>query len=161
MASPWNCPSRRDVPPTPGQTPLRSAGRLVAAIALAALLGCGQKGPRLVPVTGTVTLDGQPVADAGVLFMPVEGGPPASGTTDQQGRFRLRTVNREGAVAGKHRVAVTKSETTGVGDFGAVGPEGIKVIWHVPEKYSRPQTSGLEATVDDGGGEFTFELSSG
>ena len=127
---------------------------------LSALLGCGQKGPRLVPVTGTVTLDGQPVAHAGILFTPVECGPPASGTTDEQGQFRLRTVNREGAVTGEHRVAVTKSETTGVGDFGAVGPEGITVIWHVPEKYSRPKTSGLEAAVDDDGGEFTFELSS-
>ena len=64
-----------------------------------------------------VTLDGQPVADAGVMFLPVDSreGPPASGTTDAEGRFTLITANRpEGAPIGSHRVAISKDEATAI-----------------------------------------------
>ena len=134
-------------------------GRLVA-LALLLVAGCGRQGPTLLPASGVVTLDGQPVAEAGVIFTPTDGGPSASGATDSQGRFELRTVNRPGAVAGKHVATVTKQETTGIGEFGAVGPEGIKTIWHVPEKYSNPRTSGLEYHVDRDSSGFAIELSS-
>lgn len=78
--------------------------------------GCGAKFP-LVPVTGTVMLDGQPLAGAFVIFAPVEPSPGslrvATGMTDANGRFTLRT-NYEprwtgmGAVPGTHRVTISK-----------------------------------------------------
>jgi hypothetical protein len=71
--------------------------------------GCGGD-PQLAEVTGTVTLDGKPLKDVEVRFMP----DPAKGTpglsascyTDAQGRYTLRTGNREkrGAAVGTHRV---------------------------------------------------------
>jgi hypothetical protein len=121
--------------------------------------GCGG-GLALVPVSGVVTLDGKPVADAGVLFAPVAGGPPATGGTDANGAFELRTNNRPGAVVGKHRVTVIKRETLGLGPLGPTSPKGIQVIWHVPERYSKAETSGLQLTVERGGGEFPLALSS-
>ncbi len=130
------------------------------ALLLIVAAGCGRRGPTLLPVSGVVTLDGRPVAQAGIIFSPAEGGPAASGSTDAQGKFQLRTVNESGAVAGKHLVTVTKQETTGLGDFGAVGPEGIKAIWHVPEKYSNRKTSGLECTVGSDSDDVQIELSS-
>ncbi len=141
-----------------------SEPRRVTAVGLVLLMifvaGCGRQGPVLLPVSGVVTLDGQPVAEAGVIFTPAEGGPAASGTTDAQGRFQLRTVNESGAVAGEHLVTVTKQETTGLGDFGAVGPEGVKTIWHVPEKYGNRKTSGLKFTVGPDSDDAKIELSS-
>ena len=56
-----------------------------------------------------VTLDGQPLAGAEVMFVPREGGRPATGTSDEQGKFQLTTiVNNDGALLGAHGVAITK-----------------------------------------------------
>ncbi len=83
-----------------------------AALAGPAGLGCG-RGARTVPVQGTVTLDGVPMAGVAVSFTPIgaEGavGPGSSGVTDEHGRFSLKTVDdrrRTGAVVGKHRVTL-------------------------------------------------------
>lgn len=120
-------------------------------------VGC-DRGLQLGPAEGTVTLDGQPMEGASVIFTHVEGGPAATGSTDAQGRFKLRSVNREGAKVGEHKVTITKKETLNLGPFGPTSPEGIKIIWHVPEKYSKAETSGLTATVPDE--EIKFELTS-
>lgn len=130
-----------------------------AAAVFAVLAGCGPGGPRLVPVTGTVTLDGKPVADAGVMFKPSGNLPPATANTDAQGHFSLVTLNRPGAVLGEHQVSIVKQETTGVGDFGAVGPGGVKTTWLVPQKYSIPESSGLKAAVTADQRHFDFSLS--
>jgi hypothetical protein len=72
-------------------------------------LGCG--GPHLAPVTGRVTLDGKPLADATVGFYPIGGDAAhtSSGRTNSNGEFTLTTVadNRAGAVVGKYRVSIT------------------------------------------------------
>jgi len=123
------------------------------------IAGC-DRGLALAPAEGTVTLDGRPVAEAGVFFTPIEGGPSATGSTDAAGHFKLRSANREGAMVGEHRVTITKKETRGLGPFGPTSPEGITIIWHVPQKYSNTKTTDLTATVPSGGDEFTFELTS-
>lgn len=124
---------------------------------LLAAAGCGG-GLELIPVTGTVTLDDQPLADAAVVFTPVGGGPAASATTDAQGRFQLTTVDRPGAVPGVHLVTVTKQTMLGVTEGDMPGPGGVRVQWHVPEKYSNPETSGLRANVSANEKEFAFRL---
>src|SRR4029077_9823795 len=64
-------------------------------------------------VTGVLKLDGQPAPDFIVQFVPDtdnnKNGFPSSGTTDAEGRFRLKTNDKspkEGAVIGSHRVVV-------------------------------------------------------
>jgi hypothetical protein len=78
-----------------------------------ALTGCGESGPKYVPVSGVVTLDGKPYGDAVVVFQPkaTEGnmnpGRGSAGETDAQGRFVLKTDDGKlGAVVGKHLVRV-------------------------------------------------------
>ena len=73
---------------------------LAASACLIGLAGCGKSNVDLVPVDGTVTLDGQPVADAGVMFVPkkAEHGLPAAGSTDANGHFALSTANRPGGM---------------------------------------------------------------
>lgn len=131
----------------------------LAALALLVAAGCSRS-LELIPVTGIVTLDGKPVEDAAVLFMPMAGGPAASGTTDAQGRFQLSSVNQSGVVPGEHQVTITKQTMLGITPDGLPDAGGIRIQWHVPEKYSRPETSGLKANVDPSQGEFRFSLSS-
>ncbi len=129
----------------------------LVALFLGAVAGCGG-GLELAPASGKVTLDSRPLADAAVNFVPVDGGPVASGVTDDQGRFSLATVNRPGAVPGRHRVTVTKQIVTGIAEDGTVEPGGVQIEWIVPQRYAKPDTSGLTATVGGEQQEHTFDL---
>jgi uncharacterized lipoprotein YajG len=142
-------------------TQLVSLALLAGALLVA---GC-DRGPRMVPVTGVVTVDGKPVDKAAVLFAHVDGGRPTVGVTDEQGRFRLTTDGREGALLGEHGVAITRYEVTGY----VINEEGFPVRdpsqpetlrWLVPEFYSRLNTSGLKVTVSEDQTEFRFDLKS-
>jgi hypothetical protein len=79
-------------------------------VALAAAAGC-DRGPTFGQVEGVVTLDGKPLPEAGVAFLPdgQQGnkGPISRAVTDSEGRYRLtRGQGQEGAVVGWHRVVV-------------------------------------------------------
>ena len=144
----------------------RFASRLALAVLIAATCGCGESGPQLAPATGQVLLDGEPVADAGVLFAPTSSGPAASASTDADGNFSLMTGSREGALVANHRVVISKSETRGV-NTDSEGLSGVAVdggwlfVDHLPTRYNDPNTSGLTAEVVAGGeNHFTFELTS-
>jgi hypothetical protein len=85
--------------------------RLFTALAACALvgvacLGCS-KGPELGSVSGVVTMDGQPLPNAVVTFVPVAGGRAAAGQTDANGQYTLVFVGTTGALVGQHRVSVT------------------------------------------------------
>jgi hypothetical protein len=71
----------------------------------AALAGCGD-GRDSVPVSGKVTVQGQPLADILVTFEPLDDGIGSTGTTDAEGRYTLQFVDndQDGAVPGKHQV---------------------------------------------------------
>jgi hypothetical protein len=83
--------------------------RTAAVIGAAGLAGCfgGGDGVNLVPVTGTVTLDSQPLAGAKVTFYPASGRLSA-GTTDANGRYALQYAeDRPGALPGPHTVKIS------------------------------------------------------
>ena len=114
--------------------------------------GCGGGGPDLIEVTGTVTLDNRPLADASVEFQPEEGGSPSYGTTDENGRYELvYGVGKPGAMIGKHVVRITtyQMESTGEGDPTIV-PE------RVPPQYNSQTT--LSEEVAPGRNEINFDL---
>ncbi len=70
--------------------------------------GCGYRRPAQVKTTGTVTLDGEPVAQASLMFIP-DSGRPASGNTNTNGAFELSSYGgNDGLPAGNYRVTVTK-----------------------------------------------------
>lgn len=95
---------------------MRIPGRRCALLfALLALPACEAK-PQFAEVSGVVLLDGKPMSDALVEFLPDphEGthGPRCSGITDGQGHFRLiRDDERPGAVVGFHRVLIQDVRT--------------------------------------------------
>src|SRR5688572_29155643 len=83
----------------------RLAGRLasecLAAVYLAAVClaaGCSPVPPSVVPVSGRVTLAGEPLAGAVVTFQPAPGESAAElsgsvGRTNAEGRYELRLVD--------------------------------------------------------------------
>jgi hypothetical protein len=90
---------------------------LVCALLLAA--GCNSKA-KFAPVSGKVTLDGKPLANATVSFQPIAeeesaiAGVGSTGKTNENGEFALTAATGEkGAVVGKHRVVITKVEEQG------------------------------------------------
>jgi hypothetical protein len=134
---------------------MRSYCLLVAILAA----GCNRSGLDLAPVEGVVTLDGVPVAEAGIMFSPVEPGKglPATGATDEQGKFTLQTANQPGAAIGDHRVAISKSDVIAIPQRR--GLPIYKTKEHIPAKYGGLNTSGLTAKVVDDDNSFKFELS--
>lgn len=141
---------------------IRRSARLRAAATLCTLLtmnvvGCGDA--TLVPVVGQVKLDGKPVAECAVLFVPVAGGAAASGTTDADGRFHLATTNRPSVAIGDYAVTITKQNVTDIVNK-ATGDHRLQIDWLTPQEYSRPETSGIRKTVSTQEHEFVFELTS-
>ena len=120
---------------------------------LALLAGCSASNlPQIVPVTGTVTWQGAPVAGAQVMFMP-RGSRPANGTTNEQGQFKLATMGQaDGAVVGAHTVTITKRVPTSNEPYA---PERSEI----PPAYGSLPTSPLTAEVTAAGpNAFSFEL---
>ena len=126
---------------------------MIPALLLAFSAGCGKS--RLNAVTGTITLDGQPLPDATVVFTPVAGGRPAGGRTDDKGKYSLvYSRDTTGAEAGEHIVSITTADDIEQED-GSVASVPEKV----PAKYNF-QTE-LTAIVEVGSSVHDFRLESG
>jgi hypothetical protein len=98
----------------------RHFGRRTIAVAaflgVLSALGCDSKPYGFAPVSGTVTLDGQPVSDVRVTFQPTgrdtqNPGPGSSAFCDASGFYELETVRGDpGAVPGPHTVRILNPE---------------------------------------------------
>ena len=112
--------------------------------------------PAGAPVSGTVTMDGKPLAGVTVTFIPV-GSTPGDfclGETDQSGHYELQDrYGEKGAPAGEYKVTcgIEVSADAAPSDAGA-GP--------LPPRYSQEDITELKATVPAGGGTVDFKLSS-
>lgn len=114
------------------------------------LQGCSGN-PNLSEVQGRVTLDGQPLANAFVVYAPTKGGTTSYGKTDESGQYRMMFKDNEpGAWIGENIVRIS------TGDVGAGGGSGTKE--RVPQVYNLQST--LKANVVSGKNTFDFDLKS-
>jgi hypothetical protein len=121
-------------------------------VACFTLTGCGgdSGGVKTYPAGGVVKFaKGQPIAGATVSFLSPQND-IARGVTDAEGKFQLGTFKEtDGAVAGKHRVAVEPPILRGQ---ASSGPE-------VHPRYNTAETSGIELEVKpDGENQFQIEV---
>ncbi|MDX1969272.1 MAG: hypothetical protein SFV23_18995 [Planctomycetaceae bacterium] len=143
---------------------------LSCGLLLTGLLGCGGDGrPRLIPVSGTVTLDGNPLEGAIVGFQPIADAKekfqrPPGGITDAAGKFVLGTYDKtDGAPVGKYKVVIQKREITSKlpDDFNSemASQTNINYKWVTPKSLSDPATTNLTAEITTSGLEpSTFAL---
>lgn len=114
------------------------------------LTGCGGTTEQVsnllkpVPVKGTVTYKGKPLTGGAVRFEPEDGGREAAGNIEPDGSFTLTTFQAgDGAVAGKHRVAVD--------------PPADK-LKSIPAKYKSATSSGIVMEVSPDKTEYVVDL---
>lgn len=147
-------------------------------LCLVALLAAGCGGSNRAethPVSGKITYEGEPVADAHVVFHPTgDSGVIARGKTDEDGYYELTTYDTDdGAVAGEYKIAISKadpssdvvSQEVDLDNPGAMydsmmAGDGTEVELEsmLPAKYASPASTPETRTVQEGSNEFNIEL---
>jgi len=140
----------------------------VMILGLALLVGCGPSGPPLGKVSGTVTLDGEPLAQGSISFE-VPGVRTATGKIANGQIVEVTTFETgDGAPVGEATVTISSVEEA---EPSAPAPEAStdapaednlmkEYNYITPTKYANPETSGLSATINDGDNTLSFELTS-
>ena len=147
-------------PPSNGSPSSRSLllAACIKTVCLAALMLCGCHRTRqadyseleLVEVSGRVTLDGQPLTHANVLFES-EDASSSYGRTDENGDYKLLfNSEKSGCLPGKKIVRITMGPVGDEVDPDAVGPDDL------PAKYNTE--SRLSADVSQDRRRFDFDL---
>lgn len=133
-----------------------------ALVAVIGSLGCsGSPGdmPEIGLVSGIVTIDGVPKAGLNVTFQP-EGGRPAIGQTDSDGRYEL-TYSREaqGSKIGKNLVTISTPEPS-QDDDSVPTEEQEQFVDPIPEKYNALAIENPDMTVEvkPGTNEFNWNV---
>lgn len=133
---------------------------------LLGLTGCGSGEFR--PVSGTITVDGQPLESGRVVFSPIGEGRKAYGNV-KDGAYQLTTQDpQDGAKPGEYIVTINAVKTISDGpvaqsfaeEMAGVGANTkSKTVYLVNQKYSSKATSDLKATVaDSGSNNLPFEV---
>ena len=151
---------------------VRSCGVLTLGLTL--LTGCGPS-LKLVPVEGTITLDGNPLANKSLSFAPESGsGTSGGGNTDASGKYKLlavvpgATTDQLGIPPGKYKVTVFEplipidqqvEEGTDSDPGPGLVPEKMTKS-KIPLIYQHMDTTPLVIEVPEGGGTLNLALKS-
>ena len=142
---------------------------VVSNLVLLSACSSAPEGPKLVPATGTVTLDGKPLAAADIMFL-AQGetkGNGGVGRTDAAGKFELQTHDRQrkGIPAGDYKVIISKYVKPDGTDYipdpnaGPIDTGGFKEL--LPAAYTEQEQTKLTATIPpEGNKNLEFKLSS-
>lgn len=134
------------------------AARLTACL-VTMLTGCGSD---LSSVTGTLTLDGRPLAGGEtvgvtVLLFPETGvGVPAAGRADESGEYEISTGSQQGIKPGAYLVAISGVEV--IPPKTEQEMPGRRQL--TPLRYADPKQSGFRVDVKPGSNECDFDLHS-
>ena len=119
------------------------------------LTGCGNSLGS--SVTGTVSLDGKPLATGGVSFHPEGGGPVATARILEDGSFALKTGQQHSLPAGDYRVTVMAVEVVPPKSKYHVPMPGKQLV---PVRYGDLKQTDLRASVKPGSNVVALELKS-
>ena len=134
--------------------------RFLFLLGMVSVLGCGDS--KVASVSGTVKLDGEPLANAVVIFQPLGDGKinPGVGSTSRtndKGEYRLSLIGGgNGAVVGTHRVEI--SCPIDDGQNYADEDRATKPPNKVPDRYNAESKMTYE--VKPGENKADFDLTS-
>jgi hypothetical protein len=135
----------------------RTRTGLIAVTLLLAAAGCGS--PDRVAVSGTVTLNGQPVTNATIQFFRVGETAPAGGAVVTDGKYELPA--RPGLPPGTYAVSISSPIGSGSGSLtavpGAASTPATGFKDRVPAKYNTDTELRADVTAK-GPNKFDFEL---
>jgi len=142
---------------------IHSVTVMSCALLMLTLAGCPQTTtvdkPDLVPVEGTITLDGEPLEGASVMF-----GGMSVGQTDANGHYELSYQGTDkGCPAGTHVVVVEKwvmPDGSVYRDTEGISPLQAGATQQLPLRYADMEHSQLKETVPEGGGTIDIALTS-
>ena len=148
---------------------MKSGLYLYLALGLWAIAGCGRpyEGPHLLPVAGSVTLDGKPLSNAAIQFVAAgeTKGLGGAALTDGAGKFKVTTPDgaHVGLAAGDYSVVISKLVNPDGSDFIAtpdLAPMDANAKELLPSVYSDPAASTLTARVRADSPPLEFKLDS-
>ena len=131
------------------------------AICLAGVFlgGCNGVPANRAHVEGTVTLDGEPLEDGSIMFVPAEGteGVVAGGEI-VAGRYRL--AGNTGPAIGRNRVEISSPRDTGrkIQQYGPGTSEVPEIVERVAARFNSQST--LMVEVEQGKNNLDFDVSS-
>lgn len=135
--------------------------RLVLLVTLVAnLTGCGRRGyegAERFPVSGSVTVDGEPMDLGTISFLPTTSGNRVSGGMIEDGKYAIPEA--QGANTGSYRVEIRWGKKTGKHSFDPELKLDVEQRAEgLPAKYHKQST--LTADVSKANHAFDFELQS-
>lgn len=133
----------------------------VSLMLLGLLAGCGPSGPTMIPVSGTVTLDGGELPAPAFIYFTSDGESdslmrPGTASVDIDGSYRAMTFQEgDGLLPGKYVLRVDCWKTP-------PNMEGKPIVSFIPARYQNPAQSELELVVspDDKTLRFDVDLKS-
>jgi hypothetical protein len=120
-------------------------GVILVVLGIISLQSCGRSGIRTYPVTGTVTMAGQPIEKGSIVFDPADGRGTSAMGSIENGQFTAEVP------AGEKIVRITAVRTTNEKDqYGEFITES-----YIPERHNT--NSEIKRTVS-ANGENRFDL---
>jgi hypothetical protein len=132
---------------------------IIGLVGLPLLAGCGND---LAAVSGTITLNGQPVIGSEQMYGTVSyyreggGGAPAVAIIDSAGEYELRTGGQNGIEPGTYLVGIAIKKVTPSASPGGM-PQAQLIS---PPRYASVSQSGLREVVEPGKNTIDFQLTS-
>ncbi len=114
------------------------------------LVGCGPSGPKLYPVTGKITFDGEPVSEGNIAFVPTDGSGAAQGGSFKDGVYSVKVAQ------GPKRVEIYGERKSGKKETQEDGRVVELKESFIPSKYNN--NSELTVTIEPESATHDFEL---
>jgi len=153
---------------------------VLLVLTLVPVAGCGN-GSNLVPISGTVSVDGKPVSNGKIVFHPVNGERSGSGPIRKDGSYVVSYLEMgDGLPPGQYKVSIVSDKNNGEpsapvlvvpsdpldpandGFLPVESEESLRYdstnIHVVPREYNRVETTPLIQVIGDEDGEKSFDF---
>lgn len=122
------------------------------------LAGCSDPYAGRQALSGSVTLEGQPLSDATISFEPIDGQDSSSGSPIANGEYKIE--RKAGLKPGKYRVVITAGDgKTPANEEEAGGPGGSNIVSvdRIPADYNERSQQQIEVKAN-GPNKFDFAI---